>query len=684
MSKVIKILAGLFVVIMILVVVIISTIDVNEYKTDLVQLVEEATGRKLVIDGEIGFAISLIPTVVIEDVKFANASWGSKPDMLSLDKFEVQVSLIPLLSGNIQVNRVILLAPEILLETDKQGAGNWIFKTAVADKKSATDNQSESITTADSKLPGIVINEVQIENARVTYKDGVTGKETKLVVDKLVTESNSFDEPFSLFANIIYDEIPVQIEGTMGALDQLVANDKYPLNIKISVSEASIELQGDIAKPLAGKGLELALSFNIASLSKLSKLAGNELPGIGPVSLNGTLSDGDNSYSLKSVKMQAGKTDLSGDLTVNLSGKRPALSAILNADMIDLFELSGGDAKPAKKTKNARVFSSDPLPLESMQSLNAEITITAKQIQTSSLVLKDTKTGLTLKNGNLIIKPLTALVAGGRMQGFFGLDASGKAAVLDTDISIKGLEPSQLPDLDAKVTGAKTDVSIKVKGSGNSVSNIMAGLNGKFLVKVGKGVIKDTGSNIASADILTKSFSMLTPSTTSDDSAQLECGVANFDIKDGIATTNKGIALATNKMNVIGSGTIDLKTEKLSIGISPEAREGVGISVGQLAELVKLGGTLANPKPETDTKAAFKAGVSVGAAVATGGLSILAQGLFDRATADADPCTTALGEKPVKPKTTSKQAETTTSNKSVETTQGTEKSMTDKIRGFFE
>jgi len=123
MGKVIKILAGLFVVAIIGIVVVISTLDVNQYKGEITQIVEDTTGRKLLIDGDIGFKISLIPTVVIEDVKFANASWGSKPDMLTLSKFEVQVSLMPLLSGKIQVNRVILLAPEILLETDKKGKG---------------------------------------------------------------------------------------------------------------------------------------------------------------------------------------------------------------------------------------------------------------------------------------------------------------------------------------------------------------------------------------------------------------------------------------------------------------------------------------------------------------------------------------------------------------------------------
>jgi len=673
MGKVIKILAGLFIVAIIGVAIVISTFDANQYKGEITQAVEDATGRKLDIGGDIGFKISLIPTVVIEDVKFANASWGSKPDMLSLDKFEVQVSLMPLLSGNVQVNRVILLAPEILLETDKKGVGNWVLDSKQTEEKATAPSESST------PLPAIVVNEVHIENARITYKDGVTGKETKVVIENIKTKSESFNDPLSLLVKIAYNEIPIKIEGSLGSVNQLMANEKYPVDLEIDVSDAKISLRGLVAKPMEGKGLDMEINFNVESLAKLSKLAGNELPELGPISFTGKLSDSDGSYSIKSLKLQVGKTDLSGDLTANLAGKRPALSANLDSNSIDLVELSGGKELAKKEAKKERVFSSNPLPLEGLKSADANVTINARQIKTSSLILNKTRIVLTLKNGNLSIKPLSTLVAGGTMNANIGLNASGKTAVLVTDINIKGLEPSQLEYFKGKITGSKTDVTIKVKGSGNSVSQIMAGLNGNLLVKIGKGELKDSKSKAAGADL----FSLLNPTAKTREGTLIECGVINFKIKDGIATSDKGIAIAANTMNVIGSGTIDLKTEKLDIGITPQAREGVGISVGQLAGLVRLGGTLANPKPAVDTKEALKAGLSAGAAVATGGLSILAQGLLDRGTADENPCATALGQKPAKTTTASKEPEKSTTTKAIDTAKDAGSAVTDTIKGWF-
>jgi len=217
----------------------------------------------------------------------------------------------------------------------------------------------------------------------------------------------------------------------------------------------------------------------------------------------------------------------------------------------------------------------------------------------------------------------------------------------------------------------------------------MAGLNGSILVKLDKGTLKGSKADMASSDIFMETYRKLNPSATGNEQTEIECGVVKFDIKDGIATTDKGIALATNKMNVIGSGEINLKTEALDIGVNPKAREGVGVSAAQLAELVRLKGTLANPEAGIDTKAAIMAGVSAGAAVATGGLSILAQGLFDKETADENPCDTALGiahkKKPVTEKTTAEKPaeEKSAVEKTTDTVKDAAGAIGDKLKGLF-
>jgi len=56
---------------------------------------------------------------------------------------------------------------------------------------------------------------------------------------------------------------------------------------------------------------------------------------------------------------------------------------------------------------------------------------------------------------------------------------------------------------------------------------------------------------------------------------------------------------------------------------------------GVVNSFLKVGGTLANPSLGVDAAGSVTA---TGAAVATGGLSVLAKGLWDRVSAEADIC----------------------------------------------
>jgi hypothetical protein len=89
------------------------------------------------------------------------------------------------------------------------------------------------------------------------------------------------------------------------------------------------------------------------------------------------------------------------------------------------------------------------------------------------------------------------------------------------------------------------------------------------------------------------------------------------------------------------AGKVDLGDETLDLSIRPQAKEGIGVSVGGLANLVKVQGTLANPEVGIDVTGAASTAAQIGIGVMTGGLSLLAKGLFDAATMEA-PCKTAL------------------------------------------
>lgn len=674
MGKLIKILLALIVVVVVAVIGLIMTTDINQYKDQIVQVVKDNTGRDFEIAGDLKLAPSLVPTVAIEGVTLGNVDWSKEKNMLSVSKFEAQVALIPLLKKNIQVVRLILVEPNIYLETNKQGQGNWVFSTSKETSKEATEEQASDV----SALPGLAVNEVKIEKANIAYLNGKTGKKTELIIDEITVNSSSFSDPMDLLVKASFNKTPLQLNGSLGSINSLLDNKAYPVKLDIEVADAKVSIDGSIAQPMSAKGIDLLTSFEVSKLSNLNNIAGQELPDAGPISFNGKLSDTKSGYAVKAMSAQLMEYKVSGDIDVSLSGARPQLNANLSSDSLDISPFQG-EVKE-EKIKKEKVFPSDPLPLEGLKAADVNLTFKAKQLITKDLTISDAAISLNLNNGKLKLSK-SGKAAGGSLSIKVDLDGSnGKTAILSNNVDIKQFDISQVAAVQEKklITGGKTDITIKLKGSGDSVSQIMAGLNGNILIKTGKGKISSGALNAASADALMSALSMINPGAKKSDENLLECAVVNFKIKDGIATADKGIGISTSQINIIGSGSINLKTEELDIGITPKARAGIGINLSQLAELVRLGGTLANPTPKTDTKAALTAGLSAGAAVATGGLSILAQGLLDKSKGENEkPCDIALG---IAPKTKAKTASKASEEKNtVEKTTDTVKDAVDGI-----
>lgn len=658
MGKIIKILVVLALIVIAALAGLIFTTDINQYKDKIVQAVQANTGRDFQINGELRLAPSLVPTVAVEGVSFGNAPWAGAAPMLTVGRFEAEIALLPLLKKNIQLKRLLLVEPEIQLETDKNGRGNWLLGTGPKEAGPTSAGSADAV-----ELPALAINEVRIERANIRYVDGQTAKITEVFIEEITVNSAGFSDEIAITAEATLNQVPLSIRGALGSLDALLGNRDYPLRLNANLAGAKLDLDGRLAEPLAARGVNMRVLLEIERLSDLNPLAGSALPGIGPVRLGGTVAETGSGYAVKSLSARIMDNELTGEAEINLSGARPALIADLAAAALDLSpfqaqgretaKATGSTGAPASETVSAKkVFPSDPLPLAGLKAADMALKFKTGALITRNLTINELDLTLKLNNGKLQIAPLSAKVAGGGLNANIGLDASGGDTVLwEHTVELRQIEPGQLPGIKEKqlLSGAKTDITSRGKGSGASVSAIMAGLDGNLLIKTGKGRITARALESDAANALLNSLTLLNPNMGRQDASALECAVINFAIKDGIAVADNGIGIATGKMNVLGAGNINLKTEALDLGITPRAKAGAGLGAGQLAGLVRLGGTLAAPRARTDTEAALTAGIKAGSAVAAGGWSALARGLLGGDTGAAqNPCDIALGVSPLK------------------------------------
>lgn len=202
LGKILALVGLALVGLLVLAIVVATQLDFSRYKPLIVEKVKAATGRDLVIAGSIHLAPSLVPSLAVEDVRFQNAALGSRPEMIRAQRLEATVALLPLLRGEIDIRRIVLVAPDILLETDKSGRGNW-------ESGAAAPSQASSPPPSGAALPSI--GALAIHDGLLTYRDGISGTSTTLAVTRLTASG----EPLAIDLEGAYDGTALTLKAAL-------------------------------------------------------------------------------------------------------------------------------------------------------------------------------------------------------------------------------------------------------------------------------------------------------------------------------------------------------------------------------------------------------------------------------------------------------------------------------------
>jgi hypothetical protein len=103
-------------------------LNVEGYKPALADAVKQATGRELVIEGPLKLTLLPVPRISARKVHFANAVGGTGAQMVEVQWVGASPSWSALLQGRVEVGKLTLYKPVLVLETDADGVPNWEFK----------------------------------------------------------------------------------------------------------------------------------------------------------------------------------------------------------------------------------------------------------------------------------------------------------------------------------------------------------------------------------------------------------------------------------------------------------------------------------------------------------------------------------------------------------------------------
>ncbi len=213
-----------------------------------------------------------------------------------------------------------------------------------------------------------------------------------------------------------------------------------------------------------------------------------------------------------------------------------------------------------------------------------------------------------------------------------------RVALTGNDIELSALAGTE--QLDHEQRGVFS-IQAVIDGSGRSIAEIMGGANGQIRIGLQSATLKNQSLRLLGGDLFLGLLDTLNPFKSRDEIIYMDCGVINFDLENGVASNDRGIALKTTDFTLLGGGEVDFSGENLDLEVSTKARKGLGVNAGSFARLLLVKGKIDNP--EIRPGGLLESGVSLGVGYLTGGLSLLARGLFDLIEANSDVCATAMG-----------------------------------------
>ncbi|MBU3560291.1 AsmA family protein [Polynucleobacter hallstattensis] len=566
-----------------------STVDPAQLTKLLSSSVKNATGRDLKITGPVRLSFFPGISVSAESLSLSNASWGSHSEMLTLKRIDLSIKTLPLLSKRIEVGSVKLVGLELFLQKNGTGKANWDFSADAPRESSSAQSNTETSSVSDDLIP---MDSVSITDAQIQYQDP-SNTISSYQIQRLSLADSSDKTAISL--NMKLQEQALELSGKTGSLSRLlkewnVSSAQFPVDLNLTMNGKSMMIQGELSK-----NQKTLPTINLAFSSKAFDWP---IFGVSP------------NYPPRAL-------DGAKSVTVVHQAQNPQPKYLFSNEKIPF------DVLPQAKGKIVINIVELNLPKRKpIENLQATLQLNGSAIDIPNLRLEMGK-----GSADLQIK----------LTGFDTATPIITAKGVTKDFTLENLLARLDPG--SKVSGGSMKMAFDVKTSGSSLHQMASNLNGKIQLSINQARMGTNFLNDAGDFVVTLLDSM-NPLRKKTSETILECAVAYLPINNGQINIAKSVGVETDRLDVALAGSINLKTEAINLTIDPQEKSGLTTGL-DLTGMVKMGGTLANPKAGINQAGVVNSAVSIGLGFLTGGASILAENARSM-TSKRSPCRDAL------------------------------------------
>jgi len=580
------------VAVLILVVLVLAFFNWNWAKGPVQRMVTSATGREFRIDGDLD--VDYFPLEIqAERLFLANAPWSEEKTMARARRLDMGLRFWPLLLGRVTVSHLIAEQPFLRLESRGDEA-NWDFGRRA----------DCSPSPCQSRLR---VQRLRVHGGRVELREPMLRTSIDLRIESAEPSRRGVLAPLVLRGEGMYREAPFQLEGQVDSPLELQGKPlPYSIDLTASAGQTQAHVSGTLAEPLQTEDVAVDFQMRGPDLAKLYDYVGIVLPATPPYTLKGRLQRHGNQISYRNFSGTVGDSDLGGDVTIDLGGSRPKLIAALKSRRIDFNDLAGfiggtpgtgeGETASEEQKKQAsaqkasgKLLPSKPIDLAKLRAMDADVQLTAGQVNSRHLPLEHMRARLLLDDGQLRLDPLEFGAAGGELVNVVHLDARQKQAQFALDMKIRKL---QLHKLFPKAKSMQDSLgsingTVELKGRGDSTASILGSSSGHISAIMGQGRMSNLVLEVAGLDIAEALAFLL----GKDKEVRLRCAYMDFDISDGLATA-RSVAVDTTDTALLLKGQFSFKDEKLDMTLLPKPKDTSPVSI---RVPINIGGTFAKP-----------------------------------------------------------------------------------------
>lgn len=570
--------------------IFIATLEWNDAKKYISAGVSKATGRKLIIEGDLEVDLGWISRVRASRILFENASWSRRPQMIEVGLLDVEVDLRKLLKMRLVLPSVSIAEAKVILEKNAEGLANWEFGAPPA------------VTEPPKKRTDFpVIERLNIQDSSLLFDN----QETHTQIDLKLTQAQAggfWDEPVTLKAQGHYQKQPLSLSLEGGSYQNLrSAKEPYPLQINLGVGKLKAKIDGNLIEPLAMKGEDVKLDIQGDDMANLFPLIRLVFPSTPPYRLKGHLKHEAKVWSFSNFSGRVGDSDLSGNIRVDTGPKRAVMTADLVSNLLDFDDLAGfiggtpgatgGETASEEQRKKAvaekesdRIFPDQRYSLERLRAMDADVRLRGKRILAPNLPVDNMNAKLSLKDGVLRFEPVVFGVADGSIELYSTFDGSGRPPKIKIDARLRKLNLKRLLGTSTFAQKSLGPIAgrIALSGTGESFRELMGTASGNTFLVMSGGEVSGLLVELLGLDVA-ETLGFL---VKGDKPVPIHCAVVDLHGKDGQMGV-QNLVFDTTDTIVFGEGKIDLRDEKFNIVLTPVPKD---FSPFSLRSFIRVGG----------------------------------------------------------------------------------------------